>query len=321
MARFDASRRLPAAIAFTLVSACSGGKPAAPAPTPAAGHATAGTRRPGDDRPGARGVRDGRRPRHADPDRRAGPTLLAAVGRLQAVGRAQPGVEAHDRLGDHHLQQPLAGHPPYRLRPAAAEHLRPQRPPQHGRPVVRRRHRVRQGGRAGHHARGGRRRGPRLRGERHDHAAPAAEAARAGWHGRPGVRLEAPRAARRRAARRPGRRGLLHELLVPADGGVRRRERLADRPVRRQRRVLHGLRQLRREPHAARPAGWSRPPARCRTRTRCSRSRPARGSTRLGAPPVWCTWSPTSTASRGAPPPPARTESSPGTSAPRTCAT
>ena len=43
MARFDASRRLPAAIAFTLVSACSGGKPAAPAPTPAAGHATAGT--------------------------------------------------------------------------------------------------------------------------------------------------------------------------------------------------------------------------------------------------------------------------------------
>jgi peptidase M1-like protein len=43
MARFDASRRLPAAIAFTLVSACSGGKPAAPAPTPAAGHSTAGT--------------------------------------------------------------------------------------------------------------------------------------------------------------------------------------------------------------------------------------------------------------------------------------
>ena len=43
MARFDASRRLPAAIVFTLVSACSGGRPAAPAPTPAAGHSTAGT--------------------------------------------------------------------------------------------------------------------------------------------------------------------------------------------------------------------------------------------------------------------------------------
>jgi hypothetical protein len=43
MARFDASRRLPATIAFTLVSACSGGKPAMPAPTPAAGHSTAGT--------------------------------------------------------------------------------------------------------------------------------------------------------------------------------------------------------------------------------------------------------------------------------------
>ena len=43
MARFDASRPLPAAIAFILVSACSGGRPAAPAPAPAAGHATAGT--------------------------------------------------------------------------------------------------------------------------------------------------------------------------------------------------------------------------------------------------------------------------------------
>ena len=38
--------------------------------------------------------------------------------------------------------------------------------------------RARPGGRAGHHARRGRRRGPGLRGERHDHAASAAEAAR-----------------------------------------------------------------------------------------------------------------------------------------------
>ena len=43
MARFDASRRLLAApLALALVSACSGGRPAAPAPAPAAGHATAG---------------------------------------------------------------------------------------------------------------------------------------------------------------------------------------------------------------------------------------------------------------------------------------
>jgi hypothetical protein len=43
MARFDTPRRLLAApLALALVSACSGGRPAAPAPAPATGHATAG---------------------------------------------------------------------------------------------------------------------------------------------------------------------------------------------------------------------------------------------------------------------------------------
>ena len=41
----------------------------------------------------------------------------------------------------------------------------------------------------------------------------------------------------------------------PADGRLRRRQRLADRPVPRQCRVLHGVRQLRRDPDACRP-GW-----------------------------------------------------------------
>ena len=291
MARFDVSRRLPAAIAFTLVSACSGGKPEAPAPTPAAGHATAGTAVRAMTVPALEGfetaVGRGTRTRTGVP----GPRYWQQWADYKLSAELNPVSKRMTGHGHHHLLQPLARHPPYRLRPAAAEHLRARRPPQHERPVVRRGHRARQGGRAGHHARGERRRGPRLRGERHDHADPAAEAARAGRHGRPRVRLEAPRAARRRAAWRPGRRGLLHELLVPADGGVRRRQRLADRPVPRQRRVLHGLRQLRREPHACRPAGWSTATGTLQNPDEVLTAADPRAA-RLGAdaPPASCTW-------------------------------
>ena len=108
----------------------------------------------------------------------------------------------------------------------------------------------------------------------------------AGRHGRPRLRLEAPGPARRRASRWPGRRGLLHQLLVSADGGVRRRQRLADRPVPWQRRVLHGVRQLRREPDV--PAGWlvTATGTLQNPRRGADRSRPARGSTRPGTRPA-----------------------------------
>ena len=111
----------------------------------------------------------------------------------------------------------------------------PELAPQHQRAVVGRRRRAEPGGGAGHRRSpaGGEGPGYEVNGTIMRLRLPKPLAA--GRQCRLRVRLEAPGAARRRAARRPGRRGLLHQLLVPADGRLRRRQRVADRPVPRQR--------------------------------------------------------------------------------------
>ena len=78
-------------------------------------------------------------------------------------------------------------------------------------------------------------------GDRDGDGAEPAEAAPPGQQRGARVRLE-PAHPARRPAWRAGSRDLRAQLLVSAGRRVRRRERLADRPVPRQRRVLHGLR-------------------------------------------------------------------------------
>ena len=85
-----------------------------------------GVGREGHDAADARGLRAGREPRHPDPSRHARTQVLAAVGRLQARGRAQSGLQAAHRQEHRHLLQPLARHAQDGLRPAPAEHLRPE---------------------------------------------------------------------------------------------------------------------------------------------------------------------------------------------------
>ena len=116
----------------------------------------------------------------------------------------------------------------------------------HGDPPRRRR---RAGARQARHRR-------RLLDRRHADARRSAARARAARLGRLRHRVGVPASARRRAARRHDRRRVHGRVLVSADRRVRRRHRLADRPVPRQRRVLHGLRRLRRE--SERAAGMAR---------------------------------------------------------------
>ena len=181
-----------------------------------------------------------------------GPALLAAVGRLPAGGRAQPGLQAAHREGRDPLPQPLARHP---RAPSTSSCCTTSSPPAAGiTPTSPGRSEgyelskvAAQGATLG--AGAGEGAGYEVDGTIMRIRLPKPLAP--GGTRRPRVRLPHPDSARWRAPRRPGRRGLLHQLLVPPDGGVRRRERLADRPVLRERRVLHGLRQLRRRPHRA----------------------------------------------------------------------
>ncbi len=69
--------------------------------------------------------------------------------------------------------------------------------------------------------------------------------------GRPRHRVGVSASARRRASRGYDRRRLHGRVLVPSARRLRRRRRLAERPVPRRRRVLHGVRGLRRESHRA----------------------------------------------------------------------
>ena len=82
----------------------------------------------------------------------------------------------------------------------------------------------------------------RLLDRRHADACCAAAGARAERLRRLRHRVGVPASARRRAARGHDRRRLHGRVLVSAARRLRRRQRLADRPLPRQRRVLHGLR-------------------------------------------------------------------------------
>ena len=322
MARPVPPRRFLPGLLF-LVAACSGRSPSpAAAPAPAAGPGTNGASLAhAMTVPALEGyelaVNRGTRSRSGAP----GPRYWQQWADYKLEAELNPVSKRMTGKGTIKLPEPLARHPPDRLHPVAAEHFRARGPAQHRRPVGRGGGRAEPGGRAGNRAPRRHRRCGRIRGQRHDHAPPAAQAAGAGRHRGLRPRLEAQGAPRRRPARRPGRRGVLHELLVSADGGVRRRQRVADRPVPRPRRVLHGVRQLRREPDGSgRLAGDGHGDA-AEPGRRADRPDPRAARRPRGPTPASFTWSPISIGSPGAPPPPARTASSPGASGRRTCAT
>ena len=104
------------------------------------------------------------------------------------------------------------------------------------------------------------RHGHRLLGLRDVHASRTSSRSRAARLGRSRHRVGVSASARRRAARGHDRRRLHGRVLVSAARRLRRRHRLADRSVPRQRRVLHGVRGLRRESQPCRKGGSSRRP-------------------------------------------------------------
>ena len=201
------------------------------------------------------GVLARRRARHADSHRRARTELLAAVRALSHRRRARAGDEPDQRAGNGSLLQPIARHARTVWIVPEPESLRADSPPRVvPTPVT--------GGtgdsarrRGGTGAREARHR-DRLLDRRDEHAGRPAARARAARLARPRHRVGVSASARRRAARGHDRRRLHGRVLVSADRRLRRRHRMAERSVPRRRRVLHGVRGLRREyQRAARLAG------------------------------------------------------------------
>ena len=194
----------------------------------------------------ARAVERGTRTRTGEP----GTELLAAVRALPHRRRAGADDEPDQRTRDGSLLQPLARHAAHGLDFSQSEPLRAdvaaQRRPRRS-PAARKSCASPSAGQALREAR----HGSRLLDRRHAHARRPAARARAARLARLRHRVGVPASARRRAARGHDRRRVHGRVLVSAVRRLRRRHRLADRSLPRQRRVLHGLRGLRREPQRA----------------------------------------------------------------------
>ena len=229
---------------------------------------------------------------HPAPLGRAGPRYWQQWADYRLAAELNPMSKRLTGTGTITLLQPLARHPRGRLRPATPQHFRAGRPPQHRRPLGGRGRRAHPGCGPGPDPGARQGRGPRIPGGRDDHADPAAQAAPARRHGRPRLRLAASgsRPTARLAVARTAR-STTSATGIPRSRSTTTSTAGRSIPYSGQRRVLHGLRRLRRGPDRARRAGWSAPPARCRTPTevlgRQTRARLARPCTAA----AWsCTW-------------------------------
>ena len=195
---------------------------------------------------------------------------------LNPVSKRMTG-QGHDQV-----PQPLARHAPHGLRPAAAEHLRAGRAPQHERALVGRGHRARPGRGAGADlTAAAAATAPGLRGEgtimrvRSAHS----RSRRAGRPTSPSTGSSGFRPTARPAGGQDGEVFFMNywypQMAVYDDiNGWQIDQYLG------QRRVLHGVRELRREPHRAGGLAGDRHRYAAESRPRCSRRRPAPGSTR-----------------------------------------
>jgi translation initiation factor IF-2 len=212
------------------------------------------------------GVHARGRGRHPDAHGPARSRLPGAARSLPHRGQGRHGGRSPGGKGGGALPQPVAGHAEPGGRVPSPERVRARESQARCRACDRRR---------APGTGGGRRPGPGGRAPpepgRADHRGasrpPGGRSVRGGWHrhvdrsrrapspGRqPGPRVRLVLRSRRRALRRPrgpGRRGVVHGLLVSAGGRVRRCRRLGHRSLPGRGRVLHGPGRLRRAPHGA----------------------------------------------------------------------